>query len=59
MGLKRCLKKMANYILFSEPKQIVKVECGQIKNGELLKNKNIVITGGNRGLGYALSLIHI
>ena len=55
MGLKRCLKKMANYILFSEPKQIVKVECGQIKNGELLKNKNIVITGGNRGLGYAMA----
>lgn len=55
MGLKRILKKMANYILFSEPKQIIKVECGQIKNGELLKNKNIVITGASRGIGEAMA----
>ena len=55
MGLKRFLKKMANYILFSEPKQVVKVECGQLKNGKLIKNKNVVITGGSRGLGYAMA----
>lgn len=55
MGIKRILKKAANYILFSEPKQIVHVEIGQIKNGQTLKDNNIVITGGSKGIGYAMA----
>ena len=55
MGIKRILKKVANYILFSEPKQIVHVEIGQIKNGQTLKDNNIVITGGSKGIGYAMA----
>ena len=55
MGIKRFLKKFANYILFSEPKEIVNVKCGQINYGQILEHKNIVITGGSRGLGYVMA----
>lgn len=55
MGLKRVIRKIAKFILFEQPKSVIKVEVAQINYGGILKGKNIVITGGGRGLGYYMA----
>ena len=55
MGLKRIIRKIAKFILLEQPKSIIKVEVAQINYGGILKGKNIVITGGGRGLGYYMA----
>lgn len=55
MGLKRVIRKIAKFILLEQPQSIIKVEVAQINYGGILKGKNIVITGGGRGLGYYMA----
>lgn len=55
MGYKSLLKKIARFILVSQPSNHVEVKLGQIRYGNLLEGKNIVITGGSRGLGFAMA----
>lgn len=55
MGFKRIIRKIAKFILLEQPKSIIKVEVAQINYGVILKGKNIVITGGGRGLGYYMA----
>lgn len=55
MGFKKILKRVAQFIIASQPDEFVKVELSQINYGECLKNKNIVVTGGGRGLGYQMA----
>lgn len=43
------------FAALSQPRNIVKVELPQIQYGGVLKDKNIVITGGSRGIGYAMA----
>ncbi|MCD7855846.1 MAG: SDR family oxidoreductase [Clostridiales bacterium] len=47
-----CLKKAVNLV---RPKKIVTAEIKLISPNSLLAEKNIVITGGSRGLGYAIA----
>lgn len=55
MGYKRLLRKIAKFILASQPQEVVNVNLSQIKNGTLLQDKKIVITGGSSGIGLAMA----
>lgn len=54
MNLKLAIKKFLNYLL--APKGITHVSVSQINyGGELLAGRNILITGGGSGIGFAMA----
>lgn len=55
MGYKKILKKIARFILTSQPNNFVQVKTESINYGNILKNRSIVITGGNKGIGYSIA----
>ena len=55
MGFKRIVRRVAKFILASQPEAFVKVEVAQINYGGIHKDKKIVITGGGRGLGFYMA----
>lgn len=55
MGYKRIIRKIAKFILASQPDAFVQVNVGQIQAGNILQGKKIVITGGGSGLDYAMA----
>lgn len=55
MGLKKIIRKAAKLILESSPDKYVTVNVGQITNGEILKGKTVVITGGGSGIGFEIA----
>ena len=54
MGIKSIIKKIALRIVL-EPKAHVRVQLHQVNYNGILRNKNIVITGGSKGIGYAMA----
>ena len=54
MGLKKILKKISYFILNS-PNKKVNITIEQVKDGSLLKGKNILIVGGSSGIGFAIA----
>ena len=52
---KSVLKRIANWIFLGIPKYHISVEVKPNITGKQLLNKNIVITGGSRGIGYAIA----
>ena len=55
MGIKRGIRKLAKLILESSPEKNVTVNVSQINYGKILENRNIVITGGGKGIGFAIA----
>ena len=55
MGIKRGIRKLAKLILESSPEKNVTVNVSQINYGKILKNRNIIITGGGKGIGFAIA----
>lgn len=55
MGVKRIIRKIAKFIVFEQPKEKVVVNIGQLQYGGILRDKNIVITGGGSGIGLAMA----
>lgn len=55
MGYKRTIRKIAKFILASQPESFVQVNVGQIQSGTTLLGKKIVVTGGGSGLGFAMA----
>lgn len=55
MGVKRIIRRIAKFILVSQPKSNIQVNVGQIHCGHILQDKNIVITGGSSGIGLAMA----
>lgn len=49
------LERFLNYIIKGIPNKIIKVEVGQISSSHRLQGKNIIITGGGRGLGFSMA----
>lgn len=49
------LNKIGKVLQNLGPKIITTVNISQISNGSILKDKTIVITGGGRGIGYAIA----
>lgn len=52
---KSALKRIANWIFLGIPKYNITIEVKPNTTGKQLLNKNIVITGGSRGIGYAVA----
>lgn len=55
MGLKQYLKRVGKYILKGVPVNNIKLEIVQKTPSELFEGKNILITGGGRGLGFFIA----
>ena len=55
MSFKKYVKNGIKYILKDYKPTIVKLEVVQKTNNEMFKNKNILITGGSRGLGFYMT----
>ena len=53
--LKEYVKRGSTYVISGVPQKIVKVPVAQIQYGGILEGKKILITGGSRGLGYAIA----
>lgn len=54
-GIKEYIKRGLVYVKSGVPNKIVKVNIAQINYGGILKDKKILITGGSRGLGFAIA----
>lgn len=55
MGIKQSVKRALKYIIKGVPDTIVTVNVAQLHYGGALKGKRILITGGTRGLGFAIA----
>ena len=53
--IKEYIKRGLVYVKSGVPNKIVKVNIAQINYGGILKDKKILITGGSRGLGFAIA----
>lgn len=53
--LKGFFKRAFRYIVKGQPEVIVKVQTASVTSGAILSGKHILITGGTRGLGYAIA----
>lgn len=55
MGLIDYLKRGAYYVLFGVPKYKTNIDIHVMEPQNLLKGRNIIITGGGRGIGYYIA----
>lgn len=55
MSAIKIIKRALTYIIKGVPNKIVKVEVGQIMPTSRLLGKNIIVTGGGRGLGFSMA----
>lgn len=55
MSLKDYIKRVGKYIIKGVPVQHIRVIVKQTSPNNVLKNKNIIVTGGGRGLGYYIA----
>lgn len=53
--MKQVVKRALKYIFGGVPKHHVNVNVAQVRSGETLLGKNILITGGNRGIGLEMA----
>lgn len=52
--MKKILRKIYQKI-FYRPDQIITVDFNPISYGEILKQQNVLVTGGSRGIGFAIA----
>lgn len=55
MSLKQYLKRGARYVLHGVPTINVTADIHYTNPSEKLKGKHVIVTGGGRGLGYAMA----
>lgn len=55
MALQQILSRALKYIVRGVPKVNVSANISYLDSGSHLKNKRIIITGGSKGLGYAMA----
>lgn len=55
MGIKRYIRKAARFVLSSSSAQHVTVEVARVESGSLLAGRRVIVTGGGRGLGFAMA----
>lgn len=53
--MKQYLKRLIKFILHGIPQKNISVNVVKITNGESLNNRNILITGGASGIGFAIA----
>ncbi|MDN0048734.1 SDR family oxidoreductase [Bacteroides gallinaceum] len=55
MSVKKYLKRVGRYLLKGIPENHITANIVTIAPNELLKGRKIIVTGGSRGLGYAMA----
>ena len=55
MGIKKYLKRVGRYIIRGVPNVNVEVKITPIIKGNVLRDKTVLITGGNKGIGYSIA----
>lgn len=55
MGIKKYLKRVGRYIIRGVPNVNVEVKITPIIKGNVLNDKTVLITGGNKGIGYSIA----
>lgn len=55
MGIKTYIKRAVHYVLHGTPTNYTNVTVREIQPGSLLEGKNVIVTGGGRGLGYYIA----
>ncbi len=55
MKIKARIRQIAQFILNESSKKFVKIELGTINYGGILTGKKVVITGGNKGIGFSIA----
>lgn len=55
MSVKSFIRRAAKFVLESQPEFETTVKIDQVNYGGILKDYNIVITGGSGGIGYAMA----
>ncbi|WP_106483720.1 SDR family NAD(P)-dependent oxidoreductase [Bacteroides sp. Marseille-P3684] len=55
MGIKKYVKRVGRYLLKGIPENHITTNIVTIAPNELLKGRKIILTGGGRGLGYAMA----
>lgn len=55
MSISAYVKRVGRYLLRGVPNRTVYVNVNGVNIGETLKNKNVVVTGGGSGIGYAIA----
>lgn len=55
MSIKTYLKRLARFVIKGEPRNEIYVNVASINYGQVLADKNILITGGSSGIGLAIA----
>ena len=55
LGFATYLKRGIRYVLKGVPENKLTVNIRTVEPGDLLRNRNIIVTGGGRGLGYYIA----
>lgn len=55
MSVRDVLKRGLRYIIYGVPRIIVKADIKYLNPSNKLKNRKILLTGGSRGIGYAMA----
>lgn len=55
MSIKKYIKRVGKYLLNGIPEYHITANISTIAPNELLKGRKIIVTGGSRGLGYAMA----
>ena len=54
MSVRDVLKRGLRYIIYGVPRIIVKADIKYLNPSNKLKNRKILLTGGSRGIGFAV-----
>lgn len=54
MNIKKIIRKIA-FAIINEPKNHIVVNVGSVNYGLILKGKKIIVTGGSKGIGFAIA----
>lgn len=55
MSIGQYIRRFFRFVIFGEPKKYIKAEITYLAPNNRLRGKNIIVTGGGRGLGYAMA----
>lgn len=53
--MKKYLKRVIKFLLYGIPQKFICVNVKKTVNGETLKDRNILVTGGSSGIGFAIA----
>lgn len=55
LNMKKYIKRVVKYLWHGVPQNNISVNVSKVQKGDTLRNRNILITGGGSGIGYAIA----